>query len=70
MGQFSTLDDAIYGQEEEPKFDLMKSMLRHRYTQSNDRKSKLDEKNIEVQVAASKAKNKIDMSNGGGSGTC
>ncbi|OMP01695.1 hypothetical protein COLO4_11662 [Corchorus olitorius] len=64
----TTSDDAIYGQEQEPKFDLIQSLLRQRYTQSNDRKSKLEEKNIEVEVATGKAKNKIDMSNGGGNG--
>ncbi|OMO56379.1 hypothetical protein CCACVL1_26601 [Corchorus capsularis] len=64
----TTSGDAIYGQEEEPKYDLIKSILRQRYTKSNDRKSKLEEKNIEVEVATGKAKNKIDMSNGGGTG--
>ncbi|OMO89695.1 hypothetical protein COLO4_19635 [Corchorus olitorius] len=64
-GIVSTSDDDIYGQEEESKFDLMKSNLRKGYTKSNDRKLKLEEKNIEVEVA-SKDKNKIDMSNGDG----
>ncbi|XWS51669.1 hypothetical protein CRYUN_Cryun11dG0003200 [Craigia yunnanensis] len=62
-GAVSTSEDAIYGQKEEPKFDLMKSMLRQGYTQSDKTKSKLEENNIEMEVATNKTKNKIDMTN-------
>ncbi|EOY11870.1 hypothetical protein QUC31_001526 [Theobroma cacao] len=62
-GAVSTSEDAIYGQKEEPKFDLMKSMLRQGYTQCNSSKWKLEEKNIEMEVASNKLRNKIDMTN-------
>ncbi|KAE8679184.1 Cell division control protein 48-like protein C [Hibiscus syriacus] len=62
----STSEDAIYGEKEEPKYDLMKSMLRHSYNHSNNTKSKFEEKNIEMEVATNKNKNKIDMINQGG----
>ncbi|KAK6266187.1 hypothetical protein QUC31_017024 [Theobroma cacao] len=62
-GAVSTSEDAIYGQKDEPKFDLMKSMLRQGYTQSNSSKSKLEEKNIEMEIATNKPKSKIDMTN-------
>ena len=62
-GAVSTSEDAIYGQKEKPKFDLMKSMLRQGYTQSNKTKSKLEEKNMEMEVATNKPNNKIDMTN-------
>ncbi|XVF50045.1 hypothetical protein PTKIN_Ptkin04bG0063300 [Pterospermum kingtungense] len=66
-GAVSTSEDAIYGQKEEPKFDLMKSMLRQGYTPSKTTKSKLEENNIELEVGTSnKTKKKIDMINGGG----
>ncbi|XVF03550.1 hypothetical protein REPUB_Repub05bG0003400 [Reevesia pubescens] len=66
-GAVSTSEDAIYGQKEEPKFDLMKSILRQGYTQSNHtQKSKLEEENIEMEVGTNKDKNKIDMTNEGG----
>ncbi|XWS11436.1 hypothetical protein CRYUN_Cryun38cG0082800 [Craigia yunnanensis] len=65
-GAISTSEDAIYGQKEEPKFDLTKSMLRQGYTRSNKTKLKLEEKNIEREVATSKPNNKIDMTNEGG----
>ncbi|KAK6255352.1 hypothetical protein SCA6_016657 [Theobroma cacao] len=62
-GAVSTSEDAIYGQKDEPKFDLMKSMLRQGYTQSNSSKSNLEEKNIEMEIATNKPKSKIDMTN-------
>ncbi|KAK8519791.1 hypothetical protein V6N13_031723 [Hibiscus sabdariffa] len=64
----STSEDAIYGEKEEPKYDLMKSMLRHTYNQSNNNntKSKFEEKNIEMEVATNKNKDKVDMINQGG----
>ncbi|GMI85186.1 cell division cycle 48C, embryo defective 1354 [Hibiscus trionum] len=62
----STSEDAIYGEKEEPKYDLMKSMLRHTYNQSNSTKSKFEEKNMEMEVATNKNKDKIDMINQGG----
>ncbi|TYH34963.1 hypothetical protein E1A91_D13G154100v1 [Gossypium mustelinum] len=62
----STSEDAVYGEKEEPKFDLMKSMLRQGYNQSNNTKPKLEEKNMEMEVAINKTKDKIDMTNEGG----
>ncbi|KAK8651713.1 hypothetical protein V6N13_141299 [Hibiscus sabdariffa] len=51
----STSEYAIYGEKEEPKYDLMKSMLRHTYNQSNSTKSKFEEKNIEMEVSVTAA---------------
>lgn len=60
----STSEDAVYGEKEEPKFDLMKSMLRQGYNQSSNTKPKLEEKNMEMEVAINKTKDKIDMTSG------
>ncbi|XVF70970.1 hypothetical protein PTKIN_Ptkin11bG0204900 [Pterospermum kingtungense] len=63
-GSVSTSEDAIFGQKEEPKFDLMKSMLRKGYTPSKTTKPKLEENNMEIEVGTTnKTKNKIDMIN-------
>ncbi|KAF2284619.1 hypothetical protein GH714_028230 [Hevea brasiliensis] len=56
----STSEDGIYGEQVEPKIDLMQSMLRESYAAE----SKGKEKNIEVEVASSaKTINKIDIVN-------
>ncbi|XP_022733112.1 cell division control protein 48 homolog C-like isoform X2 [Durio zibethinus] len=65
-GAVSTSEDAIYAEKEEPKFDLMKSMLRQGYTQSNKTKQKPEVKNIEMEVATDKPDKKIAMNNEGG----
>ncbi|GLT40534.1 hypothetical protein SLA2020_146620 [Shorea laevis] len=68
-GAVSTSEDAIYGKKLEPEFDLMKSMLRASYTESNNLKSKTEEKNVEMEVASNKAdKINVDFINGGGGG--
>ncbi|KAI4298996.1 hypothetical protein L6164_032496 [Bauhinia variegata] len=66
-GAVSTSEDAIYGEKLEPRFDLMKTMLRASYTGSKNTKPILEEKNIELEEANNRKKTKIDALNGGGS---
>ncbi|KAL5542674.1 hypothetical protein UlMin_010384 [Ulmus minor] len=50
-GAVSTSEDAIYGEKLEPKFDLMKSMLRASYAEpSSAAKLKVEEKNLEMEL--------------------
>lgn len=62
-GAVSTSKDAVYGEKFEPEFDLMKSMLRDRYSESKDA-SKL--KNVELEVVNNnnKATKKADLFGG------
>ncbi|KAI8028149.1 hypothetical protein LOK49_LG02G02010 [Camellia lanceoleosa] len=55
-GAVSTSKDAVYGEKFEPEFDLMKSMLRDRYSESKDT-SKL--KNVELEVVNNNNNNKV-----------
>ncbi|XP_015938856.1 cell division control protein 48 homolog C [Arachis duranensis] len=67
----STSEDAIYGEKYEPAFDLMKTMLRNKYTPKKDdnvRKKKpvVEDKNVELEVANnSKVTNELCAVNGG-----
>ncbi|XP_010251848.1 PREDICTED: cell division control protein 48 homolog C [Nelumbo nucifera] len=61
-GAVSTSEDAIYEEKVEPEFDLMKSMLRSSYSASKKVETKVEEKNLEVEVV-NKAK-KIEMVEG------
>lgn len=47
----STSEDAIYGEKVEPEFDLMKSMLRTSYAESNKTKNEGLEKSVELEVS-------------------
>ncbi|KAJ8760071.1 hypothetical protein K2173_010927 [Erythroxylum novogranatense] len=59
----STSEDGIFGQKVEPKFDLMRSLLRESYASPTAKSSK-EEKNIELDVATkSKTENKVSMLN-------
>ncbi|KAL5822447.1 hypothetical protein ACOSQ4_020347 [Xanthoceras sorbifolium] len=60
-GAVSTWEDAIYGEEVEPEFDLMKSMLRESYSESKSGKPKGEEKNVELEVGGGR---KLELVNG------
>ncbi|KAK2653014.1 hypothetical protein Ddye_012870 [Dipteronia dyeriana] len=60
-GGLSTSEDAIYGEDVEPEFDLMKSMLRDKYSESKSGKPKGEEKNVEFEVGSGR---KLEMVNG------
>ncbi|XP_060674314.1 cell division control protein 48 homolog C isoform X2 [Ziziphus jujuba] len=66
-GAVSTSEDAVYGEKVEPEFDLTKSMLRARYTESNSvtthraASEVKEEKNVELELPG---RDKIDMVNG------
>lgn len=67
-GAVSTSEDAVYGEKVEPEFDLTKSMLRARYTESKGatpRKAaeEKEEKNVELELPG---RDRIDMVNGDG----
>ncbi|KAA0038084.1 cell division control protein 48-like protein C-like [Cucumis melo var. makuwa] len=65
-GAVSTSEDAIYGEKVEPKFDLMKSMLRTSYAESKKLKNEHLEKSMELEVAIDdKVAEKIIMGNEG-----
>ncbi|XP_057979979.1 cell division control protein 48 homolog C-like [Malania oleifera] len=56
-GAVSTSEDAIYGERLEPEFDLMRSMLRSSYSKAKPAaESKPEEKNLEMEDVAQKAK--------------
>ncbi|XP_028776414.1 cell division control protein 48 homolog C-like isoform X2 [Neltuma alba] len=67
-GALSTSEDAIYGEKVEPAVDLMKTMLRASYSESKKVKSKMEEKNVEFEVANNSKATKIDAMDGTGGG--
>lgn len=72
--EVSTSEDAIYGEEYEPKFDLMKSQLRDSYggkREGNEKRKKvgLDDEVMELEVVHnnnSKRNQKVDLLKDGG----
>ncbi|KAF3448765.1 hypothetical protein FNV43_RR09478 [Rhamnella rubrinervis] len=67
-GAVSTSEDAVYREKVQPEFDLTKSMLRARYTESNGvtppkAAQENEEKNVELELPG---RDRIDMVNGDG----
>lgn len=65
-GEVSTSEDAIYGEEVVPEFDLMKDMLRDSYSEKKTRKVKGEEKNMELEVGSGRKLELVNGSNNGG----
>lgn len=63
----STSEDAIYGEEYEPEFDLMKSQLQQRYLEKSKPKAlKVEIVEMEVVNDTRKGKEKVDLLRDGG----
>ncbi|EXC33011.1 Cell division control protein 48-C-like protein [Morus notabilis] len=71
-GAVSTSEDAIYGEKLEPKFDLMKSMLRDSYREAHSAAAKLEEKdkekNLELELPSREKVRLVSGIDGGRAG--